>query len=61
MSHCVCQRLTHIDARLFLVVLLLVDVNEALPIDHELGALRDLAYGITKLLLANALLMNGKL
>ena len=57
----VCQRSTHVDAWLFLVVLLLVHVNEALPVDLELGALGDLAYGITKLLLANALLMNGKL
>jgi hypothetical protein len=31
-------------------------VNKALPVDLELGALWDLAYGITKLLLAKGLL-----
>ena len=56
----VCHRMTKsthkIDPRLLFVILLLVDVDKALPIDLELGALRDLAHGITKLLLANTLL-----
>ena len=58
MCACVCHhttKSTHINPRLFLVVLLLVKVNKALPIDLELGTLWHLAYGISELLLAKAL------
>lgn len=46
---------THINPGLLSVVLLLVEVNKALPIDLELGTLWYLAYRVTELLLAMGL------